>query len=543
MKREMTLSFLSLLLILGMVMSACTPAAAPTVEEATQPTGEEAAPTEEQAPPEEEPAPAAEEPTGTLTWMMQGSVLAEFDPINHHHLGMLWSEINVYDRLIELDVDGNFEPGLAVEWEYLDDTTLYLKLRQGVEFHDGSDFTAEDVKASYERYSDPDQVSASWWPSGPVTVEIIDEYTVHVKTEQPSAPLMYSVAFSPIAPAEYHADPELFKENGQMGTGPFKFKEYDAGNETIIYEANMDYWDGPPRIAELRLEVVADPNTMLAALQTGEADIITRPEPEHVEIIDNDPNLHTIQNLAIEQMFLGFKTLNPPVDDPLVRRALAHAIDKETICYDILLGQCRPADSHLSISSFGYAVPENNIPYDPDKAIELLKEAGYDDPADLGEIGLGIMLGFYPKAKEYGEYVIQNLQDIGINAVPHAKEVGALYAEMLEPHPPWHMWMTGFYPSSPEPDLVLYALFKSPGLLSNYESETLDETILAEGREIDPEKRAEIFEEETLPALMEELPEFPLFTSMFILGVNNRVQNLEVPGTGALHFHEVWLAE
>ena len=486
---------------------------------------------------------AQDEPSGKLIWMMQGSVLADFDPTNHDHLGMLWSEINVYDRLIEVNPQNEFEPGLATEWTRIDDKTIELKLRQGVKFHDGSDFTAEDVKAAYERLSGPDMVSAIWWPSGQVTVEILDDYTIQVKSTEPSAPLIYSIAFTPIPPAEYSQNPQLFAENGQMGTGPFKFVEYDAGNETIRYTANMDYWGGPPKIKDLDLVVVADPNTMLAALLAGEADIITRPEPEQVELIESNPDLYTEKFLAIEQMFLGFKTQKPPMDNPLVRQAIAHAIDKETIVNDILLGQGRVADSHLSISSFGYAVPENNIPYDPEKAKELLRQAGYEDPADLGEIRLAIMLGFYPKAKEYGEYIVQNLQDIGINAVAMPEEVGVLYQELFDPDPPWHMWMTGFYPSSPEPDLILNALFRSPGLLSNYESQTLDEALRAESQETDLEKRAEILRTVTLPALMEELPEFPLFTSMFIIGVNKRVENLQIGGTGALQLHEVSLAE
>jgi ABC-type transport system substrate-binding protein len=89
---------------------------------------------------------------------------------------------------------------------------------------------------------------------------------------------------------------------------------------------------------------------------------------------------------------------------------------------------------------------------------------------------------------------------------------------------------------------ILNALFRSPGLLSNYESETLDAALRAESQATDLEKRAEILKTVTLPALMEELPEFPLFTSMFIIGVNKRVENLQVGGTGALHLHEVSLA-
>ena len=227
------------------------------------------------------------------------------------------------------------------------------------------------------------------------------------------------------------------------------------------------------------------------------------------------------------------------MDNVLVRQAMAYAVDTDTIVNDILDGQGGVADSHLSPTSWGYAVPDNRISYDPEKAKDLLAEAGYEDPADLGEIRLAIMLGFYPKAKEYGEYLVQNLQDIGINAIAMPEEVGVLYAELFDPNPPWNMWMTGFYPPSPEPDIVLNALFRSPGLLSNYESDSLDDTLAQEGQELDPEKRAQLLKDVTLPALMDELPEFPLFTSMFVLGVSNRVKGLEVGGTGAVYLLNV----
>jgi len=470
--------------------------------------------------------------------------LADFDPTQHTHLGMIWSEINVYDRLIEVDLENKLQPSLATEWKYIDDTTLEMKLRQGVKFHDGTDFTAEDVKYALERATSPGTQSALWFPCGQLSVDVIDDYTVHIKTQAPSASLLFSLAMTPIPPAEYSQNPELFAQNGQMGTGPFKFAEYDAANEIIHYVANMEYWAGPPKIKDFYWVMVDEPTTMLAALQAGEADIITRPDIEHVALIDADPNLYTIKVLAIEQMFLGFKCAKPPFkNNKILRQAIAHAIDTETIVKDILQGQGRVADSHLSPQAFAYAPASNRITYNPERAKELLKEAGYEDPADLGEIRLAIMLGFYPKAKEYGEYIVQNLRDIGIDAKALPTEVGVLYQQLFDPNPPWEMWMTGFYPPSPEPDMVLNALFKSPGLLSNYESETLDKALEKEGRELDPEKRKKIMAEVTLPTLMDELPEFPMFTSMFVLGVSNRVKNLQVGGTGMVHLHDVYLEE
>lgn len=545
--RKKIILFVTILLVITMVLTACVPPAPeeaakePVKEEPVEEKPAEEKPVEEE-PAAEEPAeeePAVTEPSGKLTWMVGGDILADFDPTAHQHLGMIWSEMNVYDRLIDVTVANELVPNLATEWSFIDDTTLELKLREGVKFHDDTDFNAEDVKLALERASSPDVVSSAWWPSGQVSVDIIDDYIVNVNTDNPTAALIFSIAMTPIPPAEYSQNPELFENNGQMGTGPFLFSEYDAGFETIHYTANMDYWNGPPKIKEFDWVAASDTTTMLAALQAGETDIITRPEIEQVPLIDDDPNLYTVKALAIEQMFLGFKTQKPPMDNVLVRQAMAYAVDTDTIVNDILDGQGGVADSHLSPTSWGYAVPDNRISYDPEKAKDLLAEAGYEDPADLGEIRLAIMLGFYPKAKEYGEYLVQNLQDIGINAIAMPEEVGVLYAELFDPNPPWNMWMTGFYPPSPEPDIVLNALFRSPGLLSNYESDSLDDTLAQEGQELDPEKRAQLLKDVTLPALMDELPEFPLFTSMFVLGVSNRVKGLEVGGTGAVYLLNV----
>lgn len=484
-----------------------------------------------------------EEPTGTLVVLSAETFTGSWDPTGHTVLANMHAEWNTFDRLIAYDAEAQeLVPRLATEWEFVDPTTLQMTLREGVKFHDGSDFEASDVKASLERWSDPEAVGASWWAQQ-VEVDVIDDNTVQIKSPEPYASLPFVLTYAHIMSSDDIANPDQLTSR-MNGTGPFKFVKYEDG--AITFEANMDGWDGPPKVKEFVFQYVPDPATRLAALQTGEAHITERVETEQVPMIEADPNLTVIAQPATEQKWLNFTHPIPPMENEALRRALAYAVDRETIVNDILQGFGKLSESHLSPEQWSWTPMENLPSYDPAKAAELLEEAGYPGGEGLDDLVYYTSVGFYPKTKEYGEYMTSNWSDVGVDVEFRPMEVAAWLEVVYEPT--LTMGDGGWMSPNVDPDMLLYALFRSRGEndmshWSFYKDDEVNAVIDAEGQETDMAKRKEILQTQTLPTLADKLPMMPLFTSMLIYAHTNDVEGFVTYPTSMFDLKDVSIAE
>jgi peptide/nickel transport system substrate-binding protein len=164
----------------------------------------------------------------------------------------------------------------------------------------------------------------------------------------------------------------------------------------------------------------------------------------------------------------------------------------------------------------------------------MLADAGFADGKGLPELGYVTSVGFYPKTKEYGEFIVQNLADVGVPAKLIPMEIGALYAGIFEKQPEWHMSDHGFMPTTPEPDVFIRTLYyggEKGGLTTNITDKGLDDALDAERRELDLQKRTQVMTDVTVPKLYEVMPAVPLFVSVLVTGVNKRVKNLLIRST------------
>jgi len=263
-------------------------------------------------------------------WLSAEAFAGSWDPTRHMVLANLHAEWNAFDRLFELDlVTGEFLPRLGLMYRIVSDG-LEFTLRPDVRFHNGERFTAADVKYTLERYSSPDNTTGDYFP-GPVEVEVIDDYSCRAITDTP----LPVVNLLPIVHIHSHRDDADALLERHNGTGPFKFMKYEG--ETITYEANMDYWMGPPRLKEFIMAYAGDPGTRLAALQTGEADVIDRVPADHVATIEADPNLKLVTSQSTELTYLNFKVArNEFTANKLIRQAFAHCIDSKGIVEGII---------------------------------------------------------------------------------------------------------------------------------------------------------------------------------------------------------------
>lgn len=319
----------------------------------------------------------------------------------------------VYDRLVEFNPSGQLVPMLATEWSFnADATVLEMTLRDGVVFHDGEPFDAAAVKANIERAKTLEGSTVAADLAGVSGVEVVDDQHVRLLLTDPDVSVLGILsdrAGMMISPAAF--DEEL--EAVAVGAGPFRLAEYRPGDVTV-FERFDDYWDPDAALVQrLEIHVVPDANTRLNGLRGGQFDLINPTASQYGEAsslpgftVRTDPGLFAIN--------MGLNRTRSEFGDVLVRRAIYHAIDRESICQAVLLGQCE-----VSVQPFpsGYWAADPDITsdrygYDPDRARELLAEAGVPD----GFSFTFMIPAALPPYDAIGEVIQGQLADVGITA-------------------------------------------------------------------------------------------------------------------------------
>jgi peptide/nickel transport system substrate-binding protein len=425
----------------------------------------------------------------------------------------------VYDRLIWRDISGELIPSLAASWEFIDPTTLELKLREGVTFHDGGDFTAEDVVFTFERLLDEDNpLPLSSYVVGSITsVEKIDDYTVRITTPSPRALLLAEIfRIAIVSKDAVEAAGEAYGLN-PIGTGPFKFVQWDK-NEKIVFEAFDEHWRGRSEFDQVTFRIMPDDFARYASLTAGEVDIISNLPPERIEEVDADPNLNTAMVHSARNMFVGMNTWEPPFDDPRVRAAMNYAVDVQLIIDTIFNGHAYLNRNICSQVITGYDPDFEGYTYDPDKAKELLAEAGYPDGFEINFWGPN---GKYVKDKEVQEAMGAFLVDVGIT-VTHIMPEWAEYWGKYKPGDlDGLMFLSTGNPLLDCDMTMVYRMYsKTAGQYFN--SPELDAMIEKEQAEVDPAKRQEIFVE-IQQYVKEQAPWIFLYDQQDPYGVSARI--------------------
>jgi len=465
-------------------------------------------------------------PEGRMIWLSAEAFAGSWDPTMHMVLAQLHAEWNAFDRLLDFDLHtGKFVPKLALDYKIVPEG-LEFNLRQGVKFHNGEPFTAKDVKYTFERASSPPQVTKDYFP-GPVEVEIIDDYKVRFHTKTP-LPVLNVQSIIMITS---HKDPPEKLAEAHNGTGPFKFIKYAGDQETVYYEANMDYWMGPPRMKELHMTYVGDPSTRLAALQTGEADVIDRVPADHVTTIEGDPNLRMATSQSTELTYLNFKVAKSEfTKNKLIRQAFAHCVDSEGIVEGIMSGHAAVPDSIFANTVWPFGAPAGDAmpKYDLEAARKKLAEAGFPNGEGLPEFNVIGVVGFYPNMKEYMEYIAAQCRQVGLNMRLEIKETAAwldsYFSGVLDSDAIFIGWMN----MSPEPDEFLLPFFRSGSPITFIEDPEFDKLLEKDSTTTDIEERAKIMREEVVPRAADMCIDIPIVHSLNMHASTAAVQNYSI---------------
>ena len=451
--KRMTLMLVSSIVALSLVLTACQPSTeateAPDVNEATEEVVEEAeAETSEVS--ETEEAETAEEEVkagGVLKiGTNQSPTVLGYTPMITNNSYIQYNR-TAFDSLTFFDEEGNITPWLAKDWEIdAEAKTIIFYLEEGVKFHDGTDFNAEAVKWNIEEYQENQRTEVANIES----VDIIDENTIQLNLVDWNSSTLLAVGFF-----VYYMSPTAVEENGvewaqknAVGTGPFMLTSFEEGI-AAKYEKFDEYWqEGKPYLDGVEFYIIDEPATSTASLQAGEIDMVTYADLLEVKnlleagefIRETNSNGQGVESTGV---IPSSSDPDDPFSDPLVRKAFCYAIDVDSLIEAFGYGLLEKTNQWAAPGSITYNPEVEGYPYNPDKAIELLEEAGYPD-------GFDTKIWVFAN-DEWHTAIAEMLNDVGIRAEIAVADGAQLMSNMGDG---WEGIM--YHWASIGPDLGLY---------------------------------------------------------------------------------------
>jgi peptide/nickel transport system substrate-binding protein len=491
------------------------------------------------------------------------------DPADYSHRETENVIRNMFDGLVTRDARSGVHLEIAESMEWLDETTLEVKLRQGVMFHNGDELTADDVIYTYERILTDDAIEYPEPHSSPRrgflgpmdSLEKVDDYTVLINFRSPWPVWDQLLVHNQIIPMDYMEEvgAEGFLNN-PVGAGPFKFVSATAGYDEIVLQRFDDYWggaptldrDGPACVEGAIFRTIPEASTRVAALLAGEVDIIAEVPPELVRLLEQTPGVEVYTAPSTRPIWMQMNVTLAPFDDVRVRQAMNYAIDVDLLIETLYNGRGQPLAGVLSpLNSMAHPGLEP-YPYDPERALELLADAGWEDTNDDGMLDRnGVPMAFTldspPEMAALAESLAGMLREIGIDVSVRVWEYGVVLPLLRAGErqayvsdwgdstftPPghieakWHTYTEG-------------VAYWGRGNFSAYSNERVDELIQAGETEADLETRQAMYYE-VQEILYEEAPAAFLLLPDVFEAASDRVQNWEPASDSRINLHNVCL--
>jgi len=490
------------------------------------------------------------------------------DPADHRWRASETVIRNMFDGLVTRDTRSGVHLELAEEMSWLDESTMEVKLRQGVKFHDGVEMTADDVVFTFDRIIQENAIEFPEPHTSPrkgliaplESIEKVDDYTVVMNFSGPWPPAMQLLVHQQIVPKHYleEVGTEGFIAN-PIGTGPFKFVEGQLDDQ-IVMERFDDYWGGAPDLEPVGaacvetaiFRVIPEASTRVAALLAGEVDIIQSVPSELIDTLAQTPGVQVKTAPGTQPQWLQLNVSNPLFEDVGVRQAMNYAIDKDLIVEAVYGGRAVPLPGPLS--------PFNNFvntdlapyPYDPDMALELLAEAGWADTDGDGILDkdgqpFAFTLDTIEDWRPLAEAVASLYRELGIDASVRFWEYSVLKPQLLacerqafmddwgdsafDPvghfEAKWHTFVEG------EP--------YGRGNFMCYSNDRVDELIKQGETTADTDERAVLYDE-AQAIVYEEAPAVFLILPEEAEAASERVQNWEPASDSRVNLHDVCLS-
>jgi peptide/nickel transport system substrate-binding protein len=554
------------LLLVILMLAACAPAATPTSAPPAQP-----------APPTWTPQPTPKPQTiivtatpapgrSTLVVALARAPLS-IDPADHRSRESETVIRNMFDGLVTRDNTSGVHMELAESTQWLDPKTLEIKLRKGVKFHDGSEMKADDVVFTFNRIIKENAIEYPQLHTSPrkglisplASVDKKDDYTVVMNFSGAWPAAMQMLVHQQIVSKAY------VEKNGTkglvekpMGVGPFKFVSAKTGFEEVVLERFDDYYGGAPDLKPVGkacvtravFRVIPETSTRIAALLAGEVDIISEVPPELVNTLKQVPTVQVKTVAGTRPLWMEMNVKQAPFDDAKVRQALNYAVDKDLIIKKVYNGLAQPLGGPLMPTN-NFADPNlKPYAYDKDKALALLKEAGWAPGAD-GILAKGgqkftFVIDTLDATRSLAEAVASLYRDIGIDATVRIWEYSVVQPKLLAGERQAYVGDWGDSAFDPighmEAKWSTYQKGSTYGRgnFSGYSNKRVDELILAGETENDIAKRHTIYNE-AQKLIYDEAPAVFLVLPEAIEAASSRVQNWNPASDSRENLHDVCL--
>jgi len=462
----------------------------------------------------------------TATIALPGVQVETLNPYGHSTTQIYPTWKHVIEPLIEWNWSKKqIVPILAESWSNPDHNTWVFKLKKGIKFHDGSDFTSADVVHSYTRIQkDPDSKQSSSI-AHITTIEALDPLTVRLRTKKPDAALLFRLGQRFITnKAAYDRLGAAAADKLALGTGPYKFKDWVRG-QWFVVEKNAGYAhsDHKPTVDEIVFRNLAESEVAVTSLLNREVDIISNVPPESAARVTGGARIESTRTINI--MFLGMHSSVPEFKNKLVRQAVNYAIDRNALTKSVLRGYAYPMDAPVGPDQYGYSRElRPRYAHDPAKAKKLLAQAGYPNGFAVDFL---VPLGQYNKVKDVAEAISGMLNEVGIRAKLRTQDQDSGFAAIQNGKVGMYIFGRG---GVADPSEYLHQYFRT-GVTKRLEfsNPEVDAALTAEQASFDPAQRLKLLQK-AMSVLLEEVPAAWLYQYQGLQGVSNRFDFKANPG-------------
>lgn len=465
---------------------------------------------------------------GTLVFGAGEPPSGHWDPQQNFGTTDLQVDSLVFDSLVAYDAQGKIHPSLATSWKQLDDRHMRLTLRQGVHWHDGTPFTAEDVKATIERVANNASVDQHiFW--APAKVQINDPGTITIATAEPFAPLLKVLAVTSIVSAAQLRDESALNKH-PIGTGYFKFGSYNGNVVELV--ANKSYWAGPPHLDGVNFQIISDDGAKMSALAAGQIDITYRLSPADLRFVKSSPDVKITAFPSLDNIWMGFDCSKAPLNDVRVRQAIAHAIDRPSII-KLFAGYAKLPNSPLPIGAPGYT-PLTQYNYDVAQAKAMLGAAGVKSGQTLT---YPLSTGVWPYQEQVDQINVSGLKAVGFKVQTKQLDTGTFLANYTE----YDVFVQSWYMLTGDPDFS-FSIYAPPlgTAIFKWHPSQFTRLFDAERQTIDPAARQQKINDLS-EYLWQQLPLLPLHNPQWIVAYRTNVHGYQHGPTFAELLHNVWL--
>ncbi|RUO57851.1 ABC transporter substrate-binding protein [Pseudidiomarina insulisalsae] len=477
----------------------------------------------------------------------------------------------LYDRLIDYDDEQQaFVPALATRWQAMDKGKRYrFTLRDNVQFHQTPWFTpsrplqAHDVAFSFRRWLNTGhpyhEVNGGSYPFFTASglnrlieqVTVIDDKTVEFQLSRSDSSFLANLAtdFAVILSAEYGAEllsrgtPEQLDKQ-PIGTGPFVFEEFRK-DLIIRYHRHENYWREAPEIEQLVYSITPNANKRMLKLLTGECDVIPYPLVEELALLDTGDDIQISSTVNPNIAFWAFNTDHPPFDNVLVRRAMAHAINRPAIIQTIYNGNARLATGVLPETSWAYSPVDLTYGYDPQRARELLTEAGLAEGFSFDIWAMPVQRAYNPNAQKMAELIQSDLAHIGVQANIVSYEWNAFRRRLARDE--HDSVLIGWIADNADPDNFFRPLLSCAAVnvgtnRANWCVPEFDDLLIRAITENKTETRKKLYHEAE-NWIYREVPLVPIANSMRFQASRSDIHGVEVPAYGGVSFRQAYRSD